>query len=42
MEKLARNVTKVLPEFQEFLAEKELVTEKNVQFYAYWVNKFIS
>jgi integron integrase len=32
----------ILPEFQEFLLAKKLVPEKNVYFYALWVNRFLT
>ncbi len=41
MEKLAKKTQNILPEFQKFLAEKDLVPQKKVQFFAYWVNRFI-
>jgi integron integrase len=41
MAKLVNNKQNLLPEFQKCLLEKKLVPEKNVQFYAYWVNRFI-
>ena len=33
---------KMLPEFQEFLLEREFVSEKNISFYAYWVSRFLN
>jgi len=33
---------RVLPEFQRFLLSGRIVPEKNVSFYAHWVNKFLS
>jgi integron integrase len=41
MEKLAKKTQSMLPEFQKFLIEKDLVPQKNVQFFAHWVNRFI-
>lgn len=41
MEKLEKKTQNILPEFQKFLEEKDLVPQKNVQFFAYWVNRFI-
>lgn len=41
MEKLAEGVQNILPGFQKFLIEKDLVPQKNVQYFAYWVNKFL-
>jgi len=32
----------VLPEFQKFLLEKKLAPEKNVPFYAHWINRYLS
>ena len=34
--------TDILPEFQNFLLENKLVTEKNVFFYALWAGKFFT
>jgi len=42
MEKLAKGVKNILPEFQKFLIKKDLVPQKNVQYFAYWVNKFLN
>ena len=33
---------KILPEFQEFLLANNLVPEKRIPFYAYWVGKFLA
>ena len=41
MGKMENNKQNLLPEFQKSLLEKRLVPEKNVQFFAYWVNRFI-
>jgi len=35
-------ISEILPDFQEFLLSHQLVTEKNIPFYALWVSKFIS
>ncbi len=32
----------VLPEFQDYLRSKSLVTENYIQFYAHWASKFLS
>jgi hypothetical protein len=32
----------ILPEYQKYLIFNKLVPEKNVQFYALWVSKFLS
>jgi len=32
----------VLPEFQKYLLSRQLVPEKNVSFYAWWVSKHLS
>ena len=32
----------ILPEFQDFLVSRSLVSEKNVSFYAHWVSKFFT
>ena len=42
MEKLEKKPQNILPDFQKFLIEKDLVPEKNVQFFAQWVNRFIA
>ena len=34
-------LNKTLPEFQEFLLEQNIVSERNVPFYAYWVSRFL-
>lgn len=34
--------SKILPDFQKFLLSRNLVPEKNVAFYAYWVSKFLA
>ena len=31
----------ILPEFQEFIAERKLAPESQIPFYAYWVSKFL-
>ena len=31
----------MLPEFQKYLLEKNLVPAKNVSFYAHWVSRFL-
>ncbi len=41
MDNLIKKTQNILPEFQKFLAEKDLVPQKNVHFFAYWVNKFL-
>ena len=33
---------KTLPEFQKFLLERNLVPEKNVPYFAYWVSRFLA
>lgn len=33
---------RALPEFQKYLLSRDIVEEKNVQFYAYWASKFLS
>jgi hypothetical protein len=33
---------RILPEFQDFLLSRKLVPEKNVPYYARWVNKFLA
>ncbi len=45
---MAENVAKlseanknVLPEFQKFLLERKLASEKNMPFLAYWVSRFL-
>jgi len=35
-------MSKVLPEFQDFLLSRKLAPEKNVSYYAFWVSKFLS
>lgn len=35
-------ISDILPDFQEFLLSHQLVTEKNIPFYALWVSKFVS
>jgi len=43
MEKLYNTkASDILPDFQKFLLEKKLALEKNVFFYALWVNKFFN
>ena len=32
----------VLPDFQKFLAERELVPQNQIAFYAQWVSKFLA
>ena len=34
--------TKALPEFQEFLRARKIVPDRNVPFYAHWLNKFLA
>lgn len=41
MDKVTNKYQNILPEFQKFLVEKELVPQKNVQFFAYWVSRFL-
>ena len=31
-----------MPEFQKYLLSRQLVPEKNVSFYAWWVSKFLA
>ncbi|MDI6801426.1 MAG: integron integrase [Thermodesulfovibrionales bacterium] len=42
MENLAKKPQDILPEFQKFLIQKDLVPQKNTQFFAYWVNRYIA
>lgn len=35
-------LSKILPEFQKFLADTKIVASKKISFYAYWVNKFLN
>jgi hypothetical protein len=37
-----RKKNDVLPEFQAFLLDKKLATEKNVFFYALWASKYFT
>lgn len=41
MNKLSDAGRETLPEFQKYLLEKKLATEKNVTFLAYWVSRFL-
>jgi hypothetical protein len=40
MGKLSNANSETLPEFQNYLVEKQLAAEKNVSFFAYWVSRF--
>jgi hypothetical protein len=33
---------KILPEFQDFLIFRDLIPEKNIRYYAYWVRRFLA
>ncbi len=42
MGNLAKGTFKILPEFQEFLLQRNLASEKNIPFLAYWVSRFLA
>ena len=33
---------KILPEFQDFLISRDLIPEKHIRYYAYWVSRFLA
>jgi len=35
-------ISKILPDFQEFLTSRALVDKKHAPFYARWVSKFLA
>lgn len=41
MGNLANSKHDTLPEFQKYLRERELVPEKNIPFFAYWVSRYL-
>ncbi len=42
MGKVSEDKSKLLPEFQKFLLERKLASEKNIPFLAYWVSRFLA
>ncbi len=42
MGKLTKDMNEILPDFQKFLLDRSMASEKNVPFLAYWVSRYLT